>query len=137
MPLVPLAARNSKKEIEEGLAASLKFDGDGLIPVIAQDAKTGEVLMLAYMNHEALSATLEKGEAVYWSRSRQELWHKGATSGQIQKVVDLRVDCDQDALLVRVEQQGGACCHTGRRNCFYRSVEGDGSLRLLVPDPMD
>ncbi len=100
---------------------SLKYDEHGLIPAIVQDADTGQVLMLAYMNVEALQATLRTGETHFWSRSRQELWHKGATSGNTQTVVDLSVDCDADTLLVRVHPAGPAC-HTGRTTCFYRPL---------------
>lgn len=101
----------------------------GLIPAIAQDAATGEVLMLAYINPEAWQKTLETGEVHYWSRSRQELWHKGGTSGHVQKVKAVYVDCDADAVVFKVEQVGGAACHTGMRSCFYRRVEGD---RLVI-----
>ena len=100
----------------------IKFDANGLVPAIVQDAKTKDVLMMAWMNAESLQLTLEKGEAVFWSRSRQEIWHKGATSGNVQKVVEVRVDCDADTLLVLVEPTGPAC-HTGERTCFYRSME--------------
>jgi phosphoribosyl-AMP cyclohydrolase len=99
----------------------IKFDASGLIPVIVQDAETKDVLMLAYMNKESLQLTMEKGETVFWSRSRQELWHKGGTSGNIQRVVEIRVDCDQDTLLVLVHPAGPAC-HTGNRTCFYRDL---------------
>ena len=99
-----------------------KFNADGLITAIAQDADTNEVLMLAWMNAEALAATLDTGRATYWSRSRQSLWVKGETSGHTQEVVELRVDCDQDAVLMKVRQAGGAC-HTGRKSCFYRTIE--------------
>ena len=101
---------------------SLKFDANGLIPAIVQDATTNEVLMLAYMNAESLRLTLEKRETIFWSRSRQELWHKGATSGNVQRVVDVRLDCDEDTLLIRVEPAGPAC-HTGHQTCFYRELE--------------
>jgi len=104
---------------------TLKFDDRGLLPAIAQDAATGEVLMLAYINPEAWQKTLETGEVHYWSRSRQELWHKGGTSGHVQKVKAVYVDCDADAVVFKVEQVGGAACHTGMRSCFYRRVEGD------------
>ncbi len=99
----------------------IAFDKNGLVPAIVQDAETNEVLMLAYMNAESLRLTLEKGETVFWSRGRQELWHKGATSGNIQRVVDVRVDCDADTLLMRVHPAGPAC-HTGERSCFYRNL---------------
>lgn len=102
----------------------IKFDANGLIPAIVQDSETREVLMMAWMNAEALRLTLEKGEAVFWSRSRQEIWHKGATSGNVQKVVEVRVDCDADTLLVLVEPAGPAC-HTGERTCFYRNLTTD------------
>lgn len=98
----------------------IKFDNNGLIPAIIQDADTNEVLMLAYVNKEALRLTLEKGETHFWSRSRGELWHKGATSGNVQRVVDVRVDCDADTLLIRVHPAGPAC-HTGNQTCFYRA----------------
>ncbi len=98
----------------------LRFDARGLIPAVVQDARTGQVLMLAYMNREALERTLETGETHFWSRSRRALWHKGATSGHTQRVVELRVDCDGDALLVLVEPRGPAC-HTGHTSCFYRT----------------
>ena len=97
----------------------IKFDTNGLIPAIVQDAETNEILMLAYMNQRSLQLTLEKGETHFWSRSRQEMWHKGATSGNIQRVVEIHVDCDADTLLVRV-QPAGPACHTGNQTCFYR-----------------
>jgi phosphoribosyl-AMP cyclohydrolase len=102
-----------------------KFDANGLVAAIAQDAETGEVLMLAWMNAEALRRTLETGCATYWSRSRGEIWVKGETSGHIQEVVEVRVDCDQDAVLLKVRQTGGAC-HTGRESCFYRIADASG-----------
>lgn len=108
----------------------------GLVPAIAQDCASGEVLMLAYMNEDAWRKTLETGEAHYWSRSRRELWHKGGTSGNVQKVRALRLDCDNDTVLLLVEQQGGAACHTGRRSCFYRDWK-DGRLRECAPQVFD
>ena len=111
--------------------ASLKFDAHGLIPAIAQ-AETGEVLMLAWMNAESLAATLRTGEVTYWSRSRRELWRKGATSGHVQRLVELRVDCDRDALLLVVEQTGPAC-HTDRRTCFYSAVRDGEEVVLSEP----
>lgn len=101
----------------------VKFDKNGLIPAIIQDADSLEVLMVAYMNEESLRLTLETGETHFWSRSRQCLWHKGETSGNIQKVREIRLDCDSDALLIKVAQHGNAC-HTGHRSCFYRQVDG-------------
>ncbi|WP_298957828.1 phosphoribosyl-AMP cyclohydrolase [uncultured Methylobacterium sp.] len=120
------AEPGTKAEIEEGTAFMPRFGADGLITALAVDAATGEILMLAHMNRDSLAKTIETGEAWYWSRSRGELWHKGATSGQVQTVVEMRVDCDQDALLLRVRVAGdGGCCHTGRRSCFYRAVAVD------------
>lgn len=117
----------------------LEFEkGNGLLPAIVQDHETGEVLMLAYMNEEAWNKTLETGEAHYWSRSRQELWHKGGTSGHVQKVKEIRIDCDNDTILLKVEQLGGAACHTGYRTCFYRRLADDGTLKtcsVKVFDP--
>jgi phosphoribosyl-AMP cyclohydrolase len=101
--------------------SEIKFDANGLIPAIVQDAETKDVLMLAYMNKDSLQLTLEKGETVFWSRSRKELWHKGETSGNVQGVVEIRVDCDQDTLLILVHPAGPAC-HTGNRTCFYRDI---------------
>ncbi len=115
----------SGSEQDETVELRPKFDGDGLIAAIAQDADTGEVLMLAWMNAEALQQTIETGRAVYWSRSRQSLWRKGDTSGHEQHVDEIRIDCDQDAVLLKVRQTGGAC-HTGRRACFYRIVTSYG-----------
>jgi len=104
-----------------------RFDAAGLLPAIAQDAATGRVLMLAWMNAEALRLTLETGQATYWSRSRAALWRKGATSGHTQRVVEARIDCDQDCILLRVVQEGPAC-HTGAPDCFYRTIGPDGAL---------
>ncbi len=108
----------------------LKFNEAGLIPAIAQDATSGEVLMLAWMNAEAVRRSLDTGNVTYWSRSRQEFWVKGATSGNVQKLVEMRVDCDRDCLLVRVDQTGPAC-HTGRRSCFYTAIQ-DG-MEIVTP----
>jgi len=103
----------------------LAWNGDGLVTAVAQDAATGDVLMVAWMNREALQLTREEGYAVYWSRSRQRLWRKGEESGHRQRLVDLRLDCDGDAVLLKVEQIGGIACHTGRRHCFFRRLEGE------------
>ena len=106
---------------------ALDFDKrGGLVTAIAQDHATGEILMVAYMNEASFRATVERGEVVYWSTSRGELWHKGESSGNVQVLKELRVDCDGDAVLLKVEQKGRAACHTGKRSCFYRYVEGDG-----------
>lgn len=113
---------------DTGLTLNPRWDGAGLITAVTTDAATGEVLMVAHMNADALAATLATGEAHYWSRSRQELWHKGATSGATQRVVELRIDCDQDAVWLKVEPAGPAC-HTGERTCFYRRVTTTGLER--------
>jgi len=102
----------------------VKWDEQGLVPVITQDALSGEVLMFAWMNREALARTAESGEAIYWSRSRRKLWHKGEESGHTQLVREMRIDCDNDVILLKVEQTGGIACHTGRRSCFYRAFDG-------------
>lgn len=108
------------------------WNADGLIPAIAQDADNGDVLMLAWMNRESLARTLEQGEAVYWSRSRGRLWKKGEQSGHVQRVVEIRLDCDADTLLLKVDQRGGIACHTGRRHCFFRKLR-DGSWEPVDP----
>lgn len=121
---VPLSPRGDKHAVEEGALLTPKFDSAGLLTAIAVDAQDGQILMVAHMNQEALEKTLATGEAWYWSRSRGELWRKGDTSGQIQTVHDILVDCDQDCLILKVTVAGdGGCCHTGRRSCFYRRVE--------------
>ena len=109
------------------------WDKDGLVPVITQDFSTGRVLTLAWMNREALTLTAEKGEAVYWSRSRGKLWRKGEESGHAQKIREIRVDCDSDAILLRVDQAGGIACHTGRESCFFRRLENG---RWVTTDPV-
>jgi phosphoribosyl-AMP cyclohydrolase len=116
------AIRASVEQVEEGCELAPKFDADGLIPVVTTDFESGDVLMLGYMNAEALAKTIETGEAHYWSRSRQCLWHKGASSGFIQHVVEMRIDDDQDAVWLRVRITGGASCHVGYRSCFYRAI---------------
>lgn len=120
----------SHADLEEGTIFAPKFDAHGLVTAVAQEAGSDRVLMVAHMNAEALRLTLETGEAHYYSRSRQKLWKKGESSGEIQKLVEMRTDCDQDVVLLLVEQTGrGAACHTGRKSCFYRVVEGTQSLR--------
>jgi phosphoribosyl-AMP cyclohydrolase len=132
------APGGNKTESEEGTVFAPRFDAEGLVPVVATSARTGEVLMLAYMNEEALARTVETGEAHYWSRSRGRLWRKGEESGNTQRVVEMRTDCDQDAIWLKVEAAGAdAACHTGRRTCFYRAVPlgvapgGGVSLRFV------
>lgn len=111
--------------------SDLKFNEDGLIPVVAQDANDGTVLMVAYMNRESLEKTLETGDVVYWSRSRKKLWKKGESSGHVQKLKALYKDCDADTLLVKIEQVGNAACHTGRRSCFYSEANSNGSWTII------
>jgi phosphoribosyl-AMP cyclohydrolase len=124
----------SVEALETGDVLAPRFGPDGLIAAIAQHADTGEVLMLAWMNAEALHATLASGEAVYYSRARQALWKKGETSGQVQVVEEVRIDCDQDAVLLKVRPQGdGGACHVGARTCFFRSVTPDGASLVPVP----
>lgn len=138
---VEFAARGSHAEIEEGTALAPRFDPDGLIPAIAADADDGTVLMMAWMNAEALQATIATGEAHYWSRSRRQIWRKGGTSGHVQRVREVRLDCDQDAVLLLVEQEGPGACHVGYRACFYRRVVADGAggvaLEAVEPKAYD
>ncbi len=125
------AAPGSIREVEEGRVFSPRFDAHGLVTCVATDAGSGEVLMVAHMNATALAKTIATGEAWYFSRSRQALWRKGESSGHVQQVVEMRVDCDQDAIWIRVRQHGSGACHTGRRSCFYRSIplgEGGGTI---------
>lgn len=115
----------------------IRFDANGLVPAIAQDASSGKVLMMAWMNREALQLTATKKVAVYWSRSRAKLWYKGEESGHTQKVMDIRFDCDEDVILLKVEQQGGIACHTGRVSCFYRQLQGENwvNVEQVIKDP--
>jgi phosphoribosyl-AMP cyclohydrolase len=112
----------STEEVEEGRALAPKFDADGLVTCVATDARSGEVLMVAHMDAQALERTIATGVAWYFSRSRRALWRKGETSGHVQRVIEMRIDCDQDAVWIKVEQMGAGACHTGRRSCFYRAV---------------
>jgi phosphoribosyl-AMP cyclohydrolase len=125
MTSAPFPTAPDKHALEHGETLAPRFDANGLIAAVATHADTGEVLMFAWMNAEALRLTLETGEAHYFSRSRNELWHKGATSGQVQQVAEARIDCDQDCVWLKVRPQGdGGACHTGARSCFYRLIEG-------------
>jgi phosphoribosyl-AMP cyclohydrolase len=126
--------RESKHAIEEDLVFAPKFDEHGLIAAMAIDSETNEPLMLAYMNEESLRMTLQLGQAVYYSRSRKTLWHKGASSGEFQEILEIRTDCDQDALILKVKQHGGGCCHTKRSNCFYRKVVAPAEGGLVTLD---
>lgn len=112
---------------------SVEFNDSGLVPAIAQDAESGQVLMVAWMNQEALKETVETGRAVYYSRSRQRLWRKGEESGHVQTIREIRLDCDGDVILLRVEQQGGIACHTGREHCFYRKLDENGQWQISDP----
>lgn len=117
---------------DDALLAPVKWNEQGLVPAIAQDWQTGQVLMVAWMNRQALQSTAQRGEAVYWSRSRQKLWHKGESSGHQQRVKEIRLDCDSDVILLKVEQLGGIACHTGRNSCFYRQWR-DGQWQSVEP----
>jgi len=121
-----------KAELEEGLSFAPRFDASGLVTCVATDARSGDVLMVAHMNDEALRKTIETGDAWYYSRSRKKLWRKGETSGHVQRVVEMRTDCDQDAVWIRVEQSGSGACHTGRHSCFYRAVTNENGGAKLV-----
>ncbi len=125
-----------------GWLDQIRWTSEGLAPVIAQDAASGKVLMLAWMNRESLALSVEKGEAVYWSRSRQKLWHKGEISGHVQRIRDIQIDCDMDVILIHVEQQGGIACHTGRYSCFYQQLQSSKlqgrewvAIEPVVKDP--
>ena len=133
LPSTPtFTAPGPKAEVEEGVVLTPRFGADGLVTCVTTDADGGDVLMVAHMNADALARTIETGEAWYWSRSRGELWRKGATSGQLQTVVEMRIDCDQDAVWLKVRVGGdGGCCHTGRRSCFYRVVPVGAAGRAL------
>ena len=126
--------------MSEAWLDAVAWDAQGLVPAIAQDAESGEVLMFAWMNRDALARTVATGEAVYWSRTRRKLWHKGEESGHIQKVRELRIDCDNDVVLLKIEQIGGMACHTGRRSCFFQKYFADGRWQAVDPvlkDPKD
>lgn len=134
-PALSFPEPSDKRALEEGSLFTPRFDADGLIGCITLDARDGAILMFAFMNAEALRLTLETGIAHYWSRSRQSLWRKGDSSGQVQKVIEIRTDCDQDVLLMKVEPGGdGGACHTGRRSCFYRRLVTDAEGVRLVKD---
>lgn len=117
----------------------VSWNADGLVPAIAQDAESGVVLMLAWMNRDALELTVKEKRVIYWSRSRQQLWRKGETSGHVQELIELRLDCDTDAVLMRVNQLGGIACHTGRQSCFYRAFDNDNwqTVDPVLKDPKD
>lgn len=118
---------------------TVNWNSDGLVPAIAQDANTGRILMMAWMNRESLQLSAERGEAIYWSRSRNKLWHKGESSGHIQKLHEIRLDCDEDVVVLQVEQLGGIACHTGRESCFYRVLKNGGwqTVEPVLKDPAE
>ncbi len=120
------------KNIDE-IIGKLKFDEKGLVTAVAQDHETGEILMLAFMNEESFRRTVETGQAVYWSRSRKKLWHKGEESGNVQIVKETYIDCDADAIVLKIKQVGGAACHTGHRTCFYRRIDNEGLVEEGTP----
>ena len=132
MSNVEFEKRKSIEQVEESTELAPKFDENGLIPVVTTDFSSGEVLMQGYMNEEAFKKTISLGEAVYFSRSRQALWHKGKTSGLIQKIKEIRIDDDQDCVWLRVDVKGGASCHVGYRSCFYRSIPIDNDKSKVV-----
>lgn len=126
---------SNKERLEQGQELLPRFNADGLVTAVVQEAQAGDILMLAHMNEEALHRTIETGQAHFWSRSRQELWRKGATSGNTLDVTELLIDCDQDAIVVKAHLRGKGACHTGVRSCFYRRIEiKDGSFRLVATD---
>lgn len=142
MDVIKFSDDRTKEAVEHGLDFAPKFDPNGLIPCITTDVDSKEILMVAYMNEESLRKTILLGEAVYFSRSRGQLWHKGESSGHVQRVVEMRTDCDQDAILLKVKQGGPGCCHVVYESCFYRAVdleharEGEGMVRLqLMANP--
>ena len=132
MSNIEFEQRKSIEQVEESVELAPKFDANGLIPVVTTDFSSGEVLMQGYMNEEAFKKTISLGEAVYFSRSRKSLWHKGKTSGLIQKIKEIRIDDDQDCVWLRVDVQGGASCHVGYRSCFYRSVSLDNNNSKII-----
>jgi phosphoribosyl-AMP cyclohydrolase len=125
--------------MSESWLDEIKWDVDGLVPAIAQDAETGRVLMMAWMNREALALTVREGRAVYWSRSRGKLWPKGEESGHVQRVKSIRTDCDSDVVLLSVQQVGGIACHTGRESCFYKELQGEAwtPVEAVIKDPAE
>ncbi|MEE8058356.1 MAG: phosphoribosyl-AMP cyclohydrolase [Pseudomonadales bacterium] len=130
---------STKTLLEQDFLDQVSWASDGLIPAIAQDYQTDEILMMAWMNREALALTVAEQRAVYWSRSRQKLWRKGEESGHVQSIKEIRIDCDEDVIMLKVEQIGGIACHTGRRSCFYRRLE-DGvwqTVEKVIKDPQD
>ena len=132
MSNIEFEKRKSIEQVEESDELAPKFDANGLIPVVTTDFSSGEVLMQGYMNEEAFKKTIRLGEAVYFSRSRKSLWHKGKTSGLIQKIKEIRIDDDQDCVWLRVDVQGGASCHVGYRSCFYRSIPLDNNNSKII-----
>jgi phosphoribosyl-AMP cyclohydrolase len=139
MGFLPGTAPMSDTATDDDFLAAVNWNNDGLVPAIAQDYQTGEVLMMAWMNRESLAQTVARSEAVYWSRSRKQLWAKGESSGHVQRVHTIRLDCDADTLVLAVEQVGGIACHTGRRSCFFRELrDGDWQVMAdIIKDPAE
>ena len=125
--------------MSESWLDEIKWTDDGLVPVIAQDAESGDIMMFAWMNRESLALSVEEGRAIYWSRSRNKLWRKGEESGHVQRIKDIRIDCDNDVVLLKIEQLGGIACHTGRRSCFYKQLQDDqwSAVEPVIKDPKD
>jgi len=137
MPNTIMTAGTSGAASNAKWLKKVRWDENGLVPVIAQEAATGDILMFAWMNRDALARTVELGEAVYWSRSRKKLWHKGEESGHTQKVLEMRLDCDEDVILLKIEQAGGIACHTGRHSCFFQKFDGEDwqAVEPVLQDP--
>lgn len=132
-------SQSTEQDIAQAFLEQVRWTSDGLVPAIAQDAKTNDILMFAWMNKQALALTVEEQRAVYWSRSRQKLWRKGEESGHVQLIKEIRIDCDDDVIILKVEQLGGIACHTGRHSCFYRRLENNvwQTVEKVIKDPSD
>ncbi|WP_101758344.1 phosphoribosyl-AMP cyclohydrolase [Oceanicoccus sp. KOV_DT_Chl] len=130
---------NKQSEVAQHFLDEVRWTSDGLVPAIAQDYQSNDILMVAWMNREALALTVSEQRAIYWSRSRQKLWRKGEESGNVQRIKEIRLDCDQDVIMLKVEQLGGIACHTGRRSCFYRRLENGSwqSVEKVIKDPTE
>ena len=132
-------SQSTEQDIAQDFLEQVRWTSDGLVPAIAQDAKTNDILMFAWMNKQSLALTVEEQRAVYWSRSRQKLWRKGEESGHVQLIKEIRIDCDEDVIILKVEQLGGIACHTGRHSCFYRRLENNvwQTVEKVIKDPSD
>lgn len=132
-------SQSTEQDIAQDFLEQVRWTSDGLVPAIAQDTKTNDILMFAWMNKQSLALTVEEQRAVYWSRSRQKLWRKGEESGHVQLIKEIRIDCDEDVIILKVEQLGGIACHTGRHSCFYRRLENNvwQTVEKAIKDPSD